>query len=133
MVLRREILRIYNKLRSVSAYSNTSCIPFPNRRISDSSKLKEFGDDNFKFDENGRNLSKTVETNVGKAEIAHDEQFLLFPQCFKKTFDEYTYKTELVWERVRPVCLLSHRLRIQDRSGFANCAGWSELTLFLDE
>ena len=29
--------------------------------ISDSSKLKEFADDNFKFDENGRKLSKRVE------------------------------------------------------------------------
>ena len=28
--------------------------PFPKRQILDSSKLKEFADDNFKFDENGR-------------------------------------------------------------------------------
>ena len=28
--------------------------PFPNNKILDSSKLKEFADDNFKFDENGR-------------------------------------------------------------------------------
>ena len=27
--------------------------PFPKRHISDSSKLKEFADDNYKFDENG--------------------------------------------------------------------------------
>ena len=25
---------------------------------------------------------KTFENTVGKGEIAHDEQFLLFPQCF---------------------------------------------------
>ena len=31
----------------------------------DSSKLKEFADDNFKFDENGRKFSKRVE-NTGK-------------------------------------------------------------------
>ena len=30
------------------------------------SKLKEFADDNFKFDENGRKLSKWVENTVGK-------------------------------------------------------------------
>ena len=47
--------------------------------------LKEFADDNFKFDENGRKLSKQVENTVGKVEIAHYEQFLLFPQCFQKT------------------------------------------------
>ena len=46
--------------------------------------MKEFADDNFKFVENGRKLSKRVENTVGKGEIARDEQFLLFPQCFKK-------------------------------------------------
>ena len=33
---------------------NASDYSFPKRQISDSSKLKEFEDDNFKFDENGR-------------------------------------------------------------------------------
>ena len=42
----------------------------------DSFKLKEFADDNFKFDENGRKFSKQVENTVGKGEIARDEQFL---------------------------------------------------------
>ena len=46
------------------------------------SKLKEFSDNNFKFDENGRKLSKQVENSVGKGEIARSEQFLLFPQSF---------------------------------------------------
>ena len=54
-------------------------------QILDSSKLKEVADDNFKFDESGRKLSKWVENTVGKREIAHYEQFLLFPQCFYKT------------------------------------------------
>ena len=49
-----------------------------------SSKLKEFADDNFKFDENGREFFKIVENTVGKGETAHYEQFLLFPQCFKR-------------------------------------------------
>ena len=40
---------------------------------------KEFADDNFKFDENGRKSSKWVENSVGKGEIACYEQFLLFP------------------------------------------------------
>ena len=54
------------------------------RQILDSSKLKEFADNNFKFDENGRKLSKQVENTVGKGEIAYYEQYLLFPQCFQK-------------------------------------------------
>ena len=52
--------------------------PFPKRQILDSSILKEFADDTFKFDENGRNLYKMVENTVGKGEIARNEQFLLF-------------------------------------------------------
>ena len=60
--------------------------PSPKRQILDSSKLKEFADDNFKLDGNGRKFSKRVENTVGKGEIARYEQFLLFPQCFQKTF-----------------------------------------------
>ena len=43
----------------------------------DPSKLKEFADDNFKFDENGRKFSKRVENTMLKGEIAHYQQFLL--------------------------------------------------------
>ena len=32
----------------------------------------------------GIQLSDLVENVVGKGEIAHYEQFLLFPQCFQK-------------------------------------------------
>ena len=59
--------------------------PFPKQQILDTSKLKEFADDNFEFDENGRKLSIRVENTEGKVEIARNEQFLLFPQCFQKT------------------------------------------------
>ena len=47
--------------------------------------LKVFPDENFKFGENGKKLSKRVENTVGKGEIACYEQFLLFPKCFQKT------------------------------------------------
>ena len=40
--------------------------PFPKRQFLDRSKLKEFAEDNFKFDENGRMLSKRVENTAGK-------------------------------------------------------------------
>ena len=58
---------------------------FPKRHILVTSKLKDFTDDNFKFDENGRKFFKGVENTVGKGEITRYEQFLLFPQCFQKT------------------------------------------------
>ena len=48
-------------------------------QILDSSKLKEFADYNFKFDENDGKFSKMVENTVGNEEIARYEQFLLFP------------------------------------------------------
>ena len=47
--------------------------------------MKDFADNNFKFDENGRKFSKRVENTAGKGEIARYERFLLFPQCFQKT------------------------------------------------
>ena len=67
----------------------------------DSSKPKEFADDNFKFDKNGRKLSKPVETTVGKGKIARYEQFLLFQQCFQKACFVEASKGVIVWERVK--------------------------------
>ena len=58
--------------------------PFPKRQILDASNLKEFEEDNFKFDENGRKFSRRVENIVGRGEIARYEQFLLFPAVFSK-------------------------------------------------
>ena len=77
--------------------------PFPNDKILDSSKLKEFADDNFKFDESVRKFFKQVEDTEGKEEIARYKQFLLFPQCFQKTcYTADMKKPGLVWERVKP-------------------------------
>ena len=59
--------------------------PFPKRQILDFSKLKKFTDINFTFHQNGRKSSKPIENTVGKREIAHYEQFLLFSQCFQIT------------------------------------------------
>ena len=44
---------------------------FPNDKFLDSSKLKEFADDNFKFNKNGIKFSSWEENIVGKGEIAH--------------------------------------------------------------
>ena len=72
------------------------------RQILDSSNLKEFADDSFKFDKNGRKLSKWVENTVGKGGIARYEQFLLFPQCFQmKAFFPGASKRVILWEWVR--------------------------------
>ena len=72
--------------------------PITRRQILDSSELKEFADNNFKFDETGRKLSKQVENTVGKGEIARYEQFLLFPQCFQEACFPGASKGVIVWE-----------------------------------
>ena len=74
--------------------------PITRRQILDSPKLKEFADENFKFDENGRKLSEQVENTAGKGEIARFEQFLLFPQCFQKACFPEASKSVIVWEWV---------------------------------
>ena len=38
----------------------------------------------FCFDEYGRNFSERIGNTVGIGEIAHNEQFLFFPQCFQR-------------------------------------------------
>ena len=45
-----------------------------------------FADNDLEFDETGREFSKRVENTVGKGEIAHDEQFLLFPVFSKDLY-----------------------------------------------
>ena len=64
----------------------------------DSFKLKEFADNNYKFDENGRKFFLKKEDTARKGEIAYYEQFPLFPQCFQKICTAHTYKQGLVWE-----------------------------------
>ena len=76
---------------------------FTRRQILDSSKWKEFADDNFKIVENGRKLSKRVENTVGKGEIACYKQFLLFPQCFQKACFPGASKDVTLWEWVNPL------------------------------
>ena len=56
---------------------------------------------------------KEEEDTVGKGEIAHDEQFLLFPHCFQKTL---TGEGKLVWKRVKVSCKLFSRLRVNPES-----------------
>ena len=79
-------LKIFNVVKSRNCVVRVKDIKNSRRQILDSSKLKQFADDNFKLDENGRKLSKRVENTVGKGEIARYEQFLLFPVFSKGLF-----------------------------------------------
>ena len=49
-------------------------------------RLYQFADNNLEFNENTRKFFKQTENTVGKGEIPGYELFLLFPQCFQKTF-----------------------------------------------
>ena len=64
----------------------------------DPSKLEEFADDNFKFYENGRKLSKWLENMAGQREIARYKQFLRFPVFSKDLYCRHA-KPGTVWER----------------------------------
>ena len=46
-------------------------------------------------------LPKRVENTVGKGEIALNEQFLLFPQCFQKAYFPGASKGVIVWEWIK--------------------------------
>ena len=76
--------------------------PITRQQILESYELKDFADDNFKCDENGRRLARLVENTVGKGEIARYEQFLLFLQCFQKACFPGASKGVIVWEWVKP-------------------------------
>ena len=83
-------------------FPGDSCVinSFPKQQILHSSKLKEFAEDNFKFDENGRKFFKREANTKEKGEIACSKQFLLFPPCFRKICTADMYKPGLVWERI---------------------------------
>ena len=75
---------------------------------------KTFADDNFRYDENGRKLSKRVENIMGKGEIARYEQFFLFPQCFQQAYFPRALKGVIVFEWVNlwRVCFFFWNLNI---------------------
>ena len=60
----------------INLYQTTNFLLFQTER---------FADYNSEIDHNGRKFSKRVESTVGKGPIARYEQFLLFPQCFRRT------------------------------------------------
>ena len=59
---------------------------------------KEFADKNFKFDENDRKFSKSVENTVEKGEIARYEQFLLSHSVLKRLEMKTRKNQGLFWK-----------------------------------
>ena len=50
--------------------------------------IKEFADDNFKHDENGRKFSKPEEHTAGKGKIAHMGNFSFSHSVFKRLLQQ---------------------------------------------
>ena len=57
---------------------------FPKLQILDSSKVKQFADNNSEFDRNGGGFSERVENAVGKEEICLFQAIFPFPTEFSK-------------------------------------------------
>ena len=75
-------------------------MPLTSFNPSPDDNFKLFHTERVKFDKNGIKLSNRVENTVGKGEIACYEQFLLFPQCFRKACFPAASKGVIVWEWV---------------------------------
>ena len=56
----------------------------PNDKFLDLSKLKEFAEDNFQFDKNGKKFSKRVENTVKKEKLLVTSNFYCFHSGFKR-------------------------------------------------
>ena len=76
-------------------------IPLPNDKILKVNKLKTFADDKFNLAKMTISVFDRVENTVGKGEIAGYQHFLLFPQCFPKSFSLGSLKDGIVWLIVR--------------------------------
>ena len=121
----QDYFRYFLQLFSVPSFIfsiNGKGLILTRQQMLDSSKLKEFADNNFKFDENGRKLSKPVENTVGQGEIARNEPFentvekekllvtsnfsflvmsnFSFSQCFQKAYFPGVLKGVIEWEWV---------------------------------
>ena len=54
-------------------------------------------------------ITEKVENIVAKREIAHDEQFLLLPQCFQKSSAADVSESVYMWERFEVSLCLNYR------------------------
>ena len=76
--------------------------------------MKEFADDNFKFDENTKN-SRAGGKHFGKSRKIANQQFLLFPQCFQKTCTVVlqTHKDQGLFVKELTICQILRLAKIE--------------------
>ena len=80
---------VFKRFLSHACYKSALCgkgliKTFTKRQILDSSKLKEFADNNFKVDENGRKFSKWIETLWEKEKLLITSNFSFSYTVFKR-------------------------------------------------
>ena len=71
--------------------------PSPNDKFLDLSELKAFADNKLNLAEKLKFILGRVENIEGKGEIAGNQYFLLFPQCFQKASILGSLKVGIVW------------------------------------
>ena len=68
---------LYRHLQQYCSHPSTWLLPFlnpfPNNKFQTLPNSKEFADDNFKSNENGRKFSKPAENTVGKGQISQTD------------------------------------------------------------
>ena len=74
--------------------------PFPNTPFWELLKFREAADDNWNVAAKRFSSTDYTENVVAKSEIAHFEQFQLFPQCFPKAFSLNVLKWVYMEKRV---------------------------------
>ena len=84
-------------MKGVPDYKLKVIQPFPEGHILDSSKLKEFADDNSKCDENGRVIQKDRE----KEKLVVMRNYCFSHIVFKRLVLQRHKKQEHVWERIK--------------------------------
>ena len=88
---------LIKKIQDLSEMKSLVVNSFPNDIFFYSSNLKEFADENFKFDEIGRKLSKWVENTVGKGKIVTSN--FSFSHCVFKRLLLQTHKNRACLEK----------------------------------
>ena len=109
-----QLLTKRKALKTIRKKEKMLVISLPNDKILDWSKLKAFTYDKIKVLRIIIFILDRVENTVGKGENAGYQYFLLFPQCFQKTFYLGSLKIRIVWYRVNkhfllfPQCLIPY-------------------------
>ena len=80
--------------------------PITRRQVFDSSKLKKFADDNFKFDKNGRKLSNRVKTLWEKEKLLVTSNFSFSHSVFKRLVSQGCQKVSLCGNGLSNICHL---------------------------